>query len=119
MDKEEQTLKQRFGNKAPFKVPEGYFDDFADKFMDKLPEQKARTVSMRPRWHRYRPAMLAAACICGAIMSLSIYLHTSRPSNEPMAKTHIEISANNTIDQMADYTMLDNEDIYASLVDNQ
>lgn len=119
MDKSDQVLRRKFGSKAPFRVPDGYFDHFANEFMDKLPEQKARIVSISPWWHYYRPAMFVAACICGVVMSFGVYLHTSHFSNEAKINVHMESLSNNTIDQMADYTMLDNEEIYASLVDNQ
>ena len=33
MDREELFLKQKFGNERPFRVPEGYFDSFADNLM--------------------------------------------------------------------------------------
>ena len=37
---EEKYLEDKYGKKQPFKVPNGYFDSFADNLMDKLPEQQ-------------------------------------------------------------------------------
>lgn len=119
MDKSDKILRRKFGSKVPFRVPDAYFENFTNDFMDKIPKQKARILNIRPWWYHYRSAMLAAACFCGISISFGVYFHKLHISNEPIAKTHIESASNNTIDQMADYTMLDNEEIYASLVDNQ
>ena len=39
---EEKYLEDKYGKKQPFKVPNGYFDSFADNLMDKLPEQQQK-----------------------------------------------------------------------------
>ena len=39
MKKEETDLIHRCGKRNAFKVPEGYFEDFAGQLMDKLPEK--------------------------------------------------------------------------------
>ena len=58
MDREELFLKQKFGNERPFRVPEGYFDSFADNLMKELPEREAneaKVVPMRRRlsWRKF------------------------------------------------------------------
>jgi hypothetical protein len=64
---------------------------------------------------------MAAACLCIAIFSVTIYLNRSQdaPESAPVATTQ---STNSTIneeedymDAAADYVMLDNADIYACL----
>ena len=42
--KEENYLKQAYGTETPFKVPEGYFDDFATRMM----EMKHRPCCRKP-----------------------------------------------------------------------
>ncbi|SFF98371.1 hypothetical protein [Prevotella sp. KH2C16] len=116
--KEEQILKQDFGNKAPFRVPEGYFEDFAERMMAQLPAQETKVVSMRPWWHRYRASMFAAACVCAVVFSIGVYLGSSDSRQASLASAPVE-SVDNTMDEMADYVMMDNEAIYASLSDNQ
>ena len=46
MLKEEKYLNEVMGRKNPFRVPEGYFDDFADRMMEMLPEKEVLLVSM-------------------------------------------------------------------------
>ena len=61
MDKETGILEKKFGKVQPFKVPDGYFDGFVKDLMDKLPEDEARIIEMRPnRWHVYRPFAIAS-----------------------------------------------------------
>jgi len=110
IDKDEQILRQNFGNKAPFRVPEGYFEEFAEQLMAQLPARETRVVPMRPWWCRHRASMLAAACICAAGFSVE-----SRQAS--LASAPVE-NVDNTMDEIADYVMMDNEAIYASLTDN-
>ena len=45
MNTEDKFLKTQFGNKRPFKVPDGYFEDFASQILDKLPDRELITAS--------------------------------------------------------------------------
>ena len=42
MKKEETDLLKRCGTENPFTVPEGYFANFTEQLMDKLPEKENR-----------------------------------------------------------------------------
>ena len=42
MEREERFIEEKFGRRTPFKVPEGYFDDFASQLMQSLPESEDR-----------------------------------------------------------------------------
>ena len=117
MDKDEQILRQNFGNKTPFRVPEGYFEEFAEQLMAQLPARETRAVPMRPWWRRHRASMLAAACICAAVFSVGVYLGSSESRQASLASAPVE-NVDNTMDEIADYVMMDNEAIYASLTDN-
>ena len=90
--------------------------------MDKLPEQEGRVIKMRPSlWRRYRPAMLIAASMIAAIFSVNILLHKSNasmPETSQSEQVH-KSSSYSAIDQAADYTMLDNEEIYAYVTEDQ
>lgn len=116
MDKNEKYLKQKLGTKVPFTVPEGYFEGFTERMMQRLPEQKAQVVVMHPWWNRYRVAIAAAACFCAAIFGTGIYLKSSTSQQQSVATAN-NATTDNTFDQMADYVMMDNEAIYASLSD--
>ncbi len=117
MNREEELLKLKYGKKSPFKVPEGYFDHFTSELMTKLPEREAREIVMQPSiWHRYRPALWVAASACAAIFSVGIYLHHENSEVRPVAVNTEQVSTGySAFDEAADYTMMDNTDMYAYL----
>lgn len=95
----------------PFKVPEGYFDHFSDKFMATLPNNLA--IIHHSWWNRYRYILASAACIVGMVLISTIYVgHFQEQEVQEVAEQH-KIDA--SIDEMADYAMYDNGDMYASL----
>ena len=115
MTNEEKIIAEKLGKENPFRVPEGYFDHFAEQFMNELPERQVAVPAHRSRLKVLRPILMAAACLCIAIFSITLYLNRSQdvPEQTPVAAT-------NTIDETymdeaADYVMLDNADIYACL----
>lgn len=101
---------------SPFTVPEGYFDSFADRMMASLPEKEARRVAVSPWWHRYRYALATAACICGLVFGVSVFVNKQR-ADRMVASSVQSATSEVTFDEMADYAMYDNGDIYASLCD--
>ena len=126
--KEEKILKEKFGKANPFTVPEGYFDSFADKLMGQLPEPEARIIEMHAEswWHKMPLRKIAAAAAVVAVVGGGAFfaIHSETGNHAPMASNmhqHSEkgestSSSYGSFDEMADYTMMDNQDIYASLV---
>lgn len=127
MKDEEKYIEERFGRKNPFAVPDHYFDDFATKLMQQLPEKEnttAHVVEMKPSWwHRYRVRVVsAAACVCLLAGGAGVFFHVSesrKGSAEVTAqsKTATPTSSYSVMDAMADYTMLDTGDMYAYMAD--
>ena len=133
MIKEEQILKSRYGTQSSFRVPEGYFDELASRVMASVPEsqpaldmqsesasQGARFV---PMWRR--AVVRKVAVIAGVVLLLggaSIGIGTSlssRQAGKSVASggwASVMHSEDNSFDEAADYAMLDNQDIYASLL---
>lgn len=125
MKKEEKILIDKFGNTNHFSVPEGYFESFTDQMMDLLPESEARVIEMRPAtwWNRLPIKKLAAAV--GAVLVIgagSLWMgnhdHSGKENTVSSSSLHHSSTGSEygTFDQMADYTMMDNQTIYASLV---
>lgn len=121
--KEEKILHTMFGKENHFSVPEGYFDTFAEKIMEQLPDSDARIIEMRAEswWHRMPLRKIAAAMSAIAVLSGGAMLYKNHTPQASMANTLVEhqqteSSDYGTFEQMADYTMLDNQDIYTSLV---
>jgi hypothetical protein len=116
MNREEEALEKKFGRKAPFTVPEGYFEDFASGLMDKLPERESHAVVKRlDVWYRLRPAIMIAASVCAVILTIGAYFNKPKSgmrSEQPSAQIE-KAPTYSVMDEAADYTMLDNEQIYA------
>ena len=127
---EENILHQRFGRQNPFSVPEGYFEAFAAKMMSQLPEDEpifsehADVVEMKPAGVRHSILRYAvAACITGVIVGAAVWFiqprHNISAEHFSAAPLKASVAAANddNIEEMADYAMIDNQDIYSYLTD--
>lgn len=76
---DELELKKMVGNRNPFRVPEGYFEQLTQQVMQQLPEREqhvakqqsiAPQTNSQPRAHKVqmRPWLYAAACTALAMM---------------------------------------------------
>lgn len=115
-------MSARFGKENHFLVPEGYFDGFARKTMSSLPEKSFEGTSRQSRsvslFRRVRP-WVAAACFCGIAFGGAMIALNKNAGKVPQTADNFAqyYSQDNTIDLMADYTMLGNEDIYMYLAE--
>lgn len=132
MELEEQLLSE-FGNRRPFKSPDGYFDNLETRIMSQITaketeaneetqiSKKGNTTSFK----RLRPLMIAASFI-GLIIIGATTMHFFQ-SNEQLQQNN-EIAATPTakeesadteyLDEAVEYMMLDKDDVYAYLADN-
>ena len=111
MMNEELYIKSRMGDKNPFRVPEGYFDNFAADLMQKLPE-KEKPVK-KGLIVRLRPLMYAAACLMVAIFTAAVFFSHDDAATPEVAS--ISQPVDSYVEEAADYLMADNMDIYACL----
>lgn len=113
MTNEEIYIINRFGQRNPFLVPEGYFDQLTDKVMDRLPKEETKPALIRS----IRPWLYAAACLLVVILTTTIYFNSS-DSQQQLLSSAMEssVSSDNYVEEAADYAMLDNHDIYACLL---
>ena len=113
MGTNEKFLNSQFGNKRPFKVPDGYFECLTSQIVDNLPEKSldgsAIKLSKPSVWRVWR-YIAVAACICGVIFGVTAYLY-----NAPKG---IEHTLHSSVTDDTDYGMMDNDDIYALLSEN-
>ena len=122
MTNEEKFLMEKVGRKNPFKVPDGYFETFAEQLMKQLPEHKASVIEIqKPKDKTKRPLWFVAASVAAILLSSLVYI--SIPSSRSDASvSSAALQAMNTasqdsyVDQAADYAMVDNSDIYAYLM---
>ena len=127
MTNEEKIIQENIGTKNPFLVPDDYFEQFAERLMEKLPDEGQKTAQQtkltvhRSRFTVNRSKLriyLAAACLCVAIFGISLYFNRSQQSAEQEPVTAAVNTTNiddEYMDEAADYFMLDNADIYACL----
>ena len=122
MTNEEKYLRSRMGTENPFRVPEGYFDNFAERFMAQLPEQPVAGPVLKPStptlYRRLRPLLYAAAFLLVAVLSVTVYLNRSASDEQEqlaVATTETQLPADNYFEEATEYAMLDNYDIYMCL----
>lgn len=114
----EEYLKQRLGSpRNPFKVPDGYFDNFTQELMEKLPEKNAAlTIRRKPV---VRAWMYAAASVVVAVFTISAYFLFSQKDDAQAAQfadsQASSVITESYVDDAVDYAMLDNHEIYAAL----
>ena len=125
MTREENILKERFGKENPFKVPDGYFDHLTERIMENLPEQEVRVIDIRSRqtlWQKLPLRKIAAAVAVVALLGGGSFWALQHEGNSKMvahAKQHEQKAVSSedaAFNEMADYAMIDNETIYASLI---
>lgn len=93
-----------------FRVPEGYFDTFADRVMERLPEAAAERKPRPAIMRMLAPVIAAAACVCIAVFGLTMFLSDGDSNSDAVAE-----SSYSAEEAMMDYAMIDNADIYAYL----
>ena len=121
MDKEDDIFKHQMGRENPFRVPEGYFEDLVSSISTRFLYENQSDISLHPH-RRIKLIGIAAACICAAIFGISVYFgrNEKQSTNVSVQKEVLSIKASvyNDIDRAVDYTMFDNEDIYAYVSDS-
>ena len=113
MLKEEKILKDKFGTANHFTVPEGY-----------LPAPEPQVIEMRAAswWSRLPLRKIAVAASVAAVVGLGSLFFTHQQASQQPEMAHVNLvervssnDENRSFDVMADYAMIDNQDIYASL----
>ena len=135
MELEEQLLSE-FGNRRPFKSPDGYFDNLETRIMSQITaketeaneetqiSKKVNTISFK----RLRPLMIAASFI-GLIVIGAATMHFFQGNEQTQQNNNIAATPTSTIakeeaadteylDEAVEYMMLDKDDVYAYLADN-
>lgn len=122
MGTNEKFLNSQFGNKRPFKVPDGYFECLTSQIVDNLPEKSldgsAIKLSKPSVWRVWR-YITVAACICGVIFGVTAYLYNAPKGIEHTLHSSVtDDTYYDVVDYVTDYGMMDNDDIYALLSEN-
>lgn len=128
----EEKLLSEYGNKRPFKLPEGYFDNLDEQIISQMVEVKDDTnnhekVNIKPI-RRFRPLLIAASFVGLIVVGVaSINLFQQYQSAEkvetkvnklmmqPTSQKKIDSSE---IEEAEEYMMIDQDDMYNYLADN-
>ena len=96
--------------KEPFRAPEGYLDSFTADIMKRIPSE-AQPITMSQR--RGRAVWYSAACIT-LLLGLSAMAYLYMPDDKDMniATQSTDSQQTYNVDDVADYAMLDHQDIY-------
>lgn len=122
MRKTDEILDRPYRDNGAYRVPEGYFSTLNKRIIDALPEDKPQRKGLRIT---FLPRMkyAAAACISVAIMGAgALALHLNNPGNkaEPaMANAQQEEITEEYVKEFMDYAMVDNNDVYLYLAEQQ
>lgn len=140
MMNEEKKINDIFGKENHFKVPEGYFDNFAELMMAKIPEQEIDSPEITDKdcqenkakfvhlslWKRLPLRKIAAVLAVIAMLGGGVLYQLQQAEKKHHAMAHNEAPAiesshvtdgdDAAFEQMADYTMMDSQDFYAQLV---
>lgn len=117
--KEEDKLQKIERTENPFRVPEGYFENFTSEVMNRLPEKEklAATHKEPTKWERVRPWLYMAAMFIGAAMIIRVAStdHTTSVDRVVAEETETEMEY---INMAVDNSMLDDYSLYVYLADS-
>lgn len=118
---EEKDLIKKYGKKQSFKVPEGYFENFAEDLMRKLPEKEMKNPETITIWTRIKPWIYMTAMFIGLMFTVRMVTDGGKAIRE---KAHsVSTSVNYTelpdeyIDPIVNQTMMGDYELYEYLTE--
>jgi hypothetical protein len=115
--KDDVVLKN-VGKENPFKVPEGYFENFTENLMEKLPEKEEVSVDIHPSmWVRMKPWVYMAAFFVGTVLMFRLitFIQNDKVQKQQAAKANTEISQDRYINEVVSNSRLDDYQLYQLL----
>lgn len=118
---EEKNILKKVDTKNPFTVPEGYFENFTQDLMSKLPEKESYLPESDPTlWQRVKPWIYMTAMFVGIMLSVKIFIGEPRKDEFPITQAEAEHLTDEEWEIIASRTMIIDYDLYEFLteVDN-
>lgn len=85
-----------FSKKNPFKVPEGYFDNFAERVMKQI-DSEVKLPQKISMWQKWGGSIsIAASIIVVSVLSIGIYQFTKNPESLNSNITAISVIADSS-----------------------
>lgn len=112
MTKEETRIHELEGQQNPFRVPEGYFENFNERLLARLPQQQQprKVVRLMPRVWRYAAAIVV-------VLGVGSALYFNHKTTTPSYAYNEEAAQEEYYNQVLDYAMVDNMEIAAYLTE--
>lgn len=116
--KEEDELLKKYGTENPFTVPEGYFENFSKKLMNKLPEkEQVHAPEPASTWQRIKPWVYMAAMFCGLMFTVRVVVGPPRQDTPIFTAAETEQFSDEYIETILDHSMMDDYTLYQYLTD--
>ncbi len=112
MNEDDTIRKLTEGRDNPFRVPDGYFDDFTGRLLSRLPEPKPKPHIIAYAW-RYAAVLLVALGI-----GLTVFL-TTRDDYALAESEQAEQYHEDYINDVLDYALISNSNIEIYLTEAQ
>ena len=118
--KEEQDILKKVGTKNPFRVPEGYFENFSQELMSKLPEKEAYIPEPEANlWTRIKPWLYMTAMFMGIMLSVRIFVGEPQKEDFPISMAEAEQLSAEEWENIANNIMAQNYGLYEFLSENE
>ena len=103
---EDIRIREMGGTTNPFRVPDGYFENFDERLFARLPQVQAKPkiIDLVPRFLRYAAAVVIVVGVGSA-------LWWNRNHSEPVMAYNEETVQESYYDEALDYIMVDNMEI--------
>ena len=80
--KQNSDILDKIGRDPGFKVPDGYFENFAKQMAEKLPEKEFKEEPKPTLWLRVRPFVYMAAMFAGVWLMMQIFSDMKNASHQ-------------------------------------
>ena len=118
--KEEQDILRKVGTKNPFHAPEGYFENFTQELMSKLPEKDSYIPEAETNlWTRVKPWVYMAAMFVGIMLSVRIFVGEPQKDDFPISMAEAEQLSAEEWENIANNIMAQNYGLYEFLSENE
>jgi hypothetical protein len=104
--KKKDTELDKIRKTDPFKVPEGYFEDFVVNMMTQLPELPIEKPRITNLWEKVKPYIYMAALFAGISLMVSLFTRESDHQQDIInicASEGLKLSSSNDIDDFYIY----------------
>lgn len=87
--KQDSDILDKIGREPGFKVPEGYFENFARQMAENLPDREFKKEPRPTRWMRLRPFVYMAAMFAGVWLMMQIFSDMKNASHHDVFNPEI------------------------------